>query len=244
MTRGQILTEDAFILHCRNYRDTSKIIQALTRSSGIISLIAKGARSQKKGAVAPIQPMQLLRLSWSSRGSLGVLRNAEITKSYPHIQGNKLISTFYINEILMKLFEINDPEEQLFYSYLAYMEGLAETTWIQALRLMEMKVLEILGYYPDFLIDNLNQAISKNKNYIFDPDSGFVKTQDKIRKGIIFSGESILSIGEGILIAEEAQALCKKIFRLYLDNYLIGSKVNTRGVMSDILKFDLGSGYK
>ena len=104
MIRGQGLTEDAFILHHRSYRDTSKIIQVLTRSSGVVSLIAKGSRSSKKGAIAPIQPMQLLRISWSSRRALGILRNAELIKSYSHIQGNRLISIFYINEILMKLF--------------------------------------------------------------------------------------------------------------------------------------------
>ena len=67
----------AYILHHRPYRDTSRILEVLTRDFGKLSLFARGVRGPKARFMAQLQPFQLLLLSWSGRGEAPMLTGAE-----------------------------------------------------------------------------------------------------------------------------------------------------------------------
>jgi len=241
MNQGHVFTEDAFLLHHRSYRDTSKIVDLLTESQGIISLVAKGVRTSKKGGMLPLQPMQKIRISWSSKSSLGTLRDIDLLKTYPYIDGDKQLSVFYINEILIKIFEKYNEDKRLYQSYVNYIENISTKDWIPRLRFFEMELLKILGYYPNFELDHRGESIDMKRYYGFDNDRGFVMSQSAEIKKNLYVGKCISSIRKGDLVSKEAQALCKLIFRLFLNAQFSGIRVNTRGVMSDILRLDLGS---
>lgn len=52
----------AYVLHTRPFRDTSLLVDCLTKHHGRISLVAKGARSAKQKQL--IQAFSPLTISW------------------------------------------------------------------------------------------------------------------------------------------------------------------------------------
>ena len=64
----RITLAPAYILHHRPYRDTSRILDVITRDHGRLTLFARGVRGPKAKLASVLQPFQLLLLSWSGRG--------------------------------------------------------------------------------------------------------------------------------------------------------------------------------
>ena len=62
--------EPAYILHARNYRDTSLILDLFTRDSGRYSVVSKGVRSPKSKIRNRLQPFSPLLIASVGRGEL------------------------------------------------------------------------------------------------------------------------------------------------------------------------------
>src|SRR5215472_16060438 len=113
-----------YILHHRPYRDTSRILEVLTRDHGRITLFARGVRGPKAKLASVLQPFQLLLLSWSGRGEAAQLTGAESADHAPTMPAGLLMASFYLNELLMKLTTRHDPLPALFDDYHATLAGL------------------------------------------------------------------------------------------------------------------------
>ena len=85
MTRNvrRITLAPAYILHHRPYRDTSRILEVITRDHGRLCLFARGVRGPKAKLASVLQPFQLLLLSWSGRGEAGTPPFGVISCCYP-----------------------------------------------------------------------------------------------------------------------------------------------------------------
>ena len=83
-TRGCSL-QPGYLLHHRPWRDTSRILEVLTRDHGRVSLFARGARGAEGGLGARgiLQPFRPLLLSWSGKGEAGQLTAAELAGAMP-----------------------------------------------------------------------------------------------------------------------------------------------------------------
>ncbi|MGD8358340.1 MAG: DNA repair protein RecO, partial [Lysobacterales bacterium] len=69
--------EPAYVLHSRAYRETSVLLEVLTRSGGRVGLVARGARGARSRWKGSLQPFRPLLIGWSQRGELGTLTAAE-----------------------------------------------------------------------------------------------------------------------------------------------------------------------
>ena len=70
--------QPAFILHSRPYRETSLLIECLTRDHGRIGLVARGVRRERtRVSRASLQPLTPVQLGWSGRGELATLSQVE-----------------------------------------------------------------------------------------------------------------------------------------------------------------------
>jgi len=128
MTRNvrRIQLAPAYILHHRPYRDTSRILEVITRDHGRLSVFARGVRGPKARLASVLQPFQLLLLSWSGRGEAAQLTGAESADHHPPLPAACLMASFYLNELLMKLTTRHDPLPVLFDDYHATVEGLRQ----------------------------------------------------------------------------------------------------------------------
>ncbi|MBI3898614.1 MAG: DNA repair protein RecO [Gammaproteobacteria bacterium] len=138
--------QPAFVLHQRNYTETSLLLEVYTRQHGRVGLIAKGARrptSRLRGVLKPFQP---LLLSWSGRGELMSLTGAEIEGVGVELIGTGLYCGFYLNELLLRLLQRLDAHERLYDRYRAALDGLRVSPSEAVLRVFEKHLLGEVGY--------------------------------------------------------------------------------------------------
>src|SRR5487761_2217337 len=93
--------QPAFILHARAWRETSLLLEVLSREHGRIGLVARAVRSARsrtpRGVLQPLTP---LRLSWSGRGELASLTSAEAVGAPMILSGEALLCALYMNELV------------------------------------------------------------------------------------------------------------------------------------------------
>lgn len=140
--------QPAFILHRRPYRETSLLLEVFTRSEGRIAMLAKGAKRGRGNRAALLQAFVPLQLCWTGRSDLKTLTDVEARGSPLHLSGPSLISAFYLNELIVRLLQPQDPYEELFAAYQQALQQLAfhpqRMQW--SLRLFEKELLQELGY--------------------------------------------------------------------------------------------------
>ena len=73
----RVQQQDAWILHHRPFRDSSQILDVLTRDHGRIAVVARGSRGAKSKLAGVLRPFLPLRVSWVARTDLGTLTGAE-----------------------------------------------------------------------------------------------------------------------------------------------------------------------
>jgi DNA repair protein RecO (recombination protein O) len=84
----RVLGEPAFVLHARPWRETSALVEILTRAHGRVGIVARGLSTAKKQPLrAALQPMQWLRVDYEQRGELARLSTAEALDNAPVLAG-------------------------------------------------------------------------------------------------------------------------------------------------------------
>src|SRR5688572_5126717 len=107
----------AYILHHRPYRETSRILEVLTREHGRLTLFARGVRGPKSKLAAVLQPFSPLLVSWSGRGEAAQLTAAELAGESNPLPPAALMSAFYLSELVLKLTVRHDGLLPIFDAY-------------------------------------------------------------------------------------------------------------------------------
>ena len=140
----------AFLLNRRDYRETSLLLDILTREHGRMDLVSRGGRKRLSFALQPFSP---LTIRFSGRGTLKTLVSADQVSIPFALQGRALYSGFYLNELLSRLLHTDDPNSEIFDAYQEALGDLStgrEQQIEPALRKFEFRFLELLGYGIDF----------------------------------------------------------------------------------------------
>jgi DNA repair protein RecO (recombination protein O) len=232
MTRNvrRVHLAPAYILHHRPYRDTSRILEVITREHGRLSLFARGVRGPKARLASILQPFQLLLLSWSGRGEAAQLTGAESADHNPPIPALCLMASFYLNELLMKLTTRHDPLPGLFDDYHATVESLRQSMPIEpTLRVFEKRLLEALGYGLELAVEaQTGKPIEPGEYYHFRPAQGLFPTVAEAAGAV--SGRSLLSLAGERLESERDLEDSRRLLHAALAQCLEGRELTTRTV--------------
>ncbi|MBU6248190.1 MAG: DNA repair protein RecO [Xanthomonadaceae bacterium] len=140
--------QPAFVLHARAYRETSLLLECLTRDHGRIGVIARGVRSERGRSLrATLEPFQPLAMDLLLRGELATLRAAEPAGPARRLGGDVGLAGLYLNELLVRLTGRQDPQPGVFDAYAITLARLANGEppgW--TLRRFERDLLAALGY--------------------------------------------------------------------------------------------------
>jgi DNA repair protein RecO (recombination protein O) len=140
--------QPAYVLHARPYRETSLLLECLTREHGRLGVVARGVRSERGRLLrSQLEPFQPLALDLLLRGELATLRGAEVAEALPRLQGDAVMAGLYVNELVVRLTGRQDPFPDLFDAYsrtVARLGGGEPMAW--TLRRFERDLLETLGY--------------------------------------------------------------------------------------------------
>ncbi len=231
----------SYILHTRAYRDTSLLVDVLTKDYGKITVIAKGARKSKSSQRYLLQPFSPVLLSWQGKSSLKTLVGIESVAS-EHIatgslgttplQGKKLYSAMYANELLTFLLQQDDPSDHIFqcYQYLLKQLCFSDRDIECCLREFEFSLLSELGYGINFDYEaNSGSPIEAINNYIFVQNHGFVLADDYMDiRDPLFMGKAILNIRDGLYEDKETRQAAKILSRITLRPHLKGRQLKSR----------------
>ncbi len=156
----------AWLLHRRNYRESSLLLDLFTREHGRVALVCRGAKAGRGGGSGQLQLFRPLRISWTRRGELGSLTQCESDGRALDLPGERLWCGFYLNELLLRLLAREDPHPEMFDVYDRSVRVLASRAHAgSALRRFEWKLLEHLGYGFDPTRTALGGAVDPARHY-------------------------------------------------------------------------------
>ena len=220
--------QPAYIIHSRDYRDSSLWVEALTKDYGLIHLIAKGVRGKKPKANY-LQPFIPVSLTGFGRQSLKSLFEVELRDEPVKLTGAALFSGFYINELISYLLETDLPTRTVYELYEATLQCLSSNQTLDVfLRKFEFGLLTTLGYGVDFFAElGSDEPINPEVSYQLSDASGFIVSND-LNQFPVFLGEDLLSIGRGDYSSDRVRMVAKSITRQVIDKHLNGKKIKSR----------------
>lgn len=236
--RARIALASFYVLHHRPWRDTSRMLDVLTREHGRLTLFARGVRGAKSRTASLLQPFRPLLGSWSARGDAGQLTLVESDPSVDvcaELPAAALLSAWYLNELLLQLTLRNDPQPDVYDLYHATLQALRSGGAVEpVLRRFERRLLELQGYGIDFTRDARSGApLQADTYYHFHPELGFVQTAMS-SSGSVFSGRTLQAIAaedwEDSTVWDET----RRLMRLAIDHALEGRELRTRAVAREV----------
>jgi DNA repair protein RecO (recombination protein O) len=249
MTESAVYLQPAFILQQRKYRETSLIIDVLTRDFGRISLLARGVRKAKSKTAGMLQPFIPLLVSYLGKAELKTLTDVErlvgsvpasgihsipgdIIQPFSEIKGLALYCGFYINELVVCFLHKHDPHPEVFSDYGECLSDLSHGTNMEAaLRIFELNLLEYSGYGLQLEHDDNQRPIEPLKKYDFNVGQGPVEAVDGA-----FSGKTLQALSARELTDHQVLSEAKILMRAVIEVYLQGRQLKSRAVINKIMK--------
>lgn len=234
---GRVTGQPAFVLHSYPHKETSLIIDVLTRDHGRIALVAKGAKrphSQLRGVLQTFQPLQA---GWTGKSELRILTGAEWVGGMLPLEKTALLCGFYLNELLVKLLARDDPHPVLFDHYVATLNQLAHNEPAPiVLRKFERALLKETGVAADLTrCTGTRQAVQAGQVYVVDPERGPRPAQ----AGDVWpriTGKTLLDMECEDYLDTATQAQSKLLMRFLLAHQLGGATLNTRQMLIDLMQ--------
>jgi DNA repair protein RecO (recombination protein O) len=221
----RIQLEPAYILHTRAYRESSLLLEILTRDHGRQALVARGAKGPRSRWRSILQPFRPLLVSWTARGELGTLTAADQVAAPPPLQAQALYCGMYLNEILVRLLHRSDPHAEVFEKYRNALAQLAAGQPPQPLlRVFEKQLLEAIGFGLQLAhVHGSRRPVSKDSWYEYLPGKGAVeKKRTPAMEHRLVSGRALLALQAESLQAEDLPELKRMLRRVM--RYHLGDK--------------------
>lgn len=219
----------AFILHSQAYRETSLLLDVLSRDQGRISLVARGARRPRSALRGVLISFQPLTMSWFGKGEVRTLSRAEWTGGQPLLTGESLLCGFYLNELLQRLIPREDAHEALYDEYALALASLAVPGGhAPVLRRFEKALLRELGYAMSLERDGVSGGgIDPAGTYTYDPERGPVRIGPDATAQLRLAGSTLLDMARDDYSDPRTLAQAKALMRT-----LIGHRLDNRGLES------------
>jgi DNA repair protein RecO (recombination protein O) len=174
----RIEQQPAYVLHARAYRETSLLLECLTREHGRLGVVARGVRGERARLKrAQLEPFQPLSLGLLLRGEMATLTEVEGVGAPRRLTGDVALAGLYLNELVVRLTGRQDPLPSLYDAYAVTLARLAAAEspgW--SLRRFERDLLETTGYGLQLLHEaDTGEAIDPAAWYRYVAEQGAVR---------------------------------------------------------------------
>lgn len=222
---SKVELQPCYILHAKPYRDTSSLLEIFSRDHGRQSLVARGVRSTKSKLQGVLQPFVPLLISWSGRGELHTLTQAEQSGRAFHLKADNLMIGFYLNELVIQFMHRGDPHSNVFARYQQTLAALdSECDAEPLLRLFERDLLEQTGY--GLILDcdvESGEPVDTDKLYAYYPDRGPVEHGIVDENLLKIQGKTLLALAGASIEDKTILPEAKRLMR-YLISWRMGGK--------------------
>lgn len=230
----RVLAQPAFVLHARPWRETSLLVEALTRDHGRVGLVARGLGGPKRQPLrAALQPRQRLRIDFVLRGELAQLVQAEAVDNPSPLSGDASLAAFYIHELLLRLTPRQDPLPALFDLYArvrADLAGASSLAW--TLRRFERDLLDTLGYALPWHEDSEGRPVEADARYRLDPQQGPIRMARRDTDSV--SGAALQALVDDAVPAPALLAELRPALRSVLSSHLGPTGLRSWGLIESL----------
>lgn len=225
--------QDCFVLHSRDYGDTSQLLEIFCASAGRVGLVARGTRSRRKGQ-GKLEPFTCINANWRGRQELKTLLNFEHRFGLV-LRGDALLCGFYLNELLLKLLSREDPYPALFANYLTCLQQIEQpgADLGGLMREFEMQLLSELGYGIHSENSAEGALIDPEATYYYQVDSGWVGVR-RVDQTDSWLGSEVLRLSEGRTGYGAVECKLKRLTRSLIDDLLDGKPLHTRALIKSL----------
>ena len=223
----RISDQPAYLLHRRDWQNTSLILDLLTCEYGRVSVIAKGGKCSRSKAL--YQPFTRLSVSWTGRHELKTLVGIDGV-SLP-VAEHRYLALLYINELLCAFLPGQESNDELYLLYESLLQSIEPND--ADLREFEKTLMSLLGYLPDTMVDaNTRLIIDPNQRYQFFASDGFITCNSDEKNAI--DGALIVAWNKKQYEHPAVMQMAKTVMRCVIDFNLQGKKLKSRDIYRQI----------
>ena len=227
--------QPVFVLHTYPFKETSLVVELLTRDFGRIAAVAKGARRPRSAMRGMLQSFQPLIAAWSGKAELKNLHSLEWGAGLLMLRGDALMCGFYLNELMMRLLPREDEHALLFDFYAKTLRTLAQGEELSStLRRFELRLLQEMGYALPLDHDEFGEVISPERNYYYVAEQGPRSGRLTGQNGVQLSGKTLLDMSRDAYSEAQTRQQSKQLMRYLLAHYLGDKPLHTRQLLIDL----------
>ena len=232
---GRVQQQPAYILHRRPFRDSSQILDILTREHGKVAVVARGSRGSKSRLAGVLRPFLPLRVSWVAKSDLGTLTGAEVAGAPSGLRGDALLSAYYVNELMLHFLHRHDPQPEIYELYAQAIQALCGASNVAAcLRHFELEFLSLLGYAVNLDREAGTETdVDPDRNYGYRVEEGPVPVE-RSEGTLVFSGATLLAIAAGQFDDAEVLRAANRLLRDVVSHHLGGKELQSRKVLLEV----------
>ena len=233
----RVQQEPGYVLHHRPFRDSSQILDVLTRDHGRIALVARGSRGGKSRLAGVLRPFLPLRVSWVAKSDLGTLTGAEAAGPPAGLRGDALLSAYYVNELMLNFLHRDDPQPEVFSLYAQTVSDLNACEDIApVLREFELEFLGLLGYAISLDHEGgTHTVIDEGRHYDYRLDQGPVPVQ-RTEGPLVFDGATLRGIAARRFDDPAVLRAANRLLRSVISYHLGGRELQSRKVLREVYK--------
>jgi DNA repair protein RecO (recombination protein O) len=220
--------QPAWLIHRYPYRETSLIVEMLTRDNGRIGLVARGARGRSKRGF-PLMPFSALAVSFRQRGELATLTGAEPTGSAYAFTGNAFLAASYLNELVLRLLARDDPAPEVYRLYSETLAALGSEPG-PVVRRFEGRLIRALGFALPLTADIGGAPLAGDQRYRYDPERGPRPASDG------YTGRMLAAIAAERFDDPAVLAAAGGIFREVIASHLGGRPLKSLNVARALIR--------
>lgn len=226
---------DCYILHRRDYRNSSLLLELFTKEQGRLPAIAKGVKSARSKKMCELQLYHPLQLGLVGRGEIRTISTID-SEQRPHmLTGTALYCGLYLSELLMRMTARNDPYPELFERYESVLAELAEVeTFDHTLRYFEIAMLEALGYGLLFEHQASGESVQSDCTYHYQVDAGPVLSKGSSQSGFTLRGTTLLALSRHEVLDRVSAREAKQLMRFVLAYHLGDKPLKSRELFRPI----------
>lgn len=233
----RVAHQPGFVLHSYPYKETSLIVDVLTRDYGRLMLVAKGAKRPHSKLRSVLQTFQPLTLSWTGKSEIRTMTAAEWVGGMLPLEKSALLCGYYLNELLIKFCVRDEVNRALFDQYVATLNQLAHNESAPiVLRKFELALLQECGLLGSLHLCGVTaQAVIAELDYVLDPLSGVRPASDMDSAPRIL-GKTLTDMHTEVYADPVTLSQSKQLMRFLLNHHLNGHALKTRQILIDLHK--------
>ena len=230
----RVQQQPAYVLHHRPFRDSSQILDVLTRDHGKIAVVARGSRGSKSRLSGLLRPFLPLRVSWVAKSDLGTLTGAEANGRPADLRGDALLSAYYINELILHFLHRHDTQPEVFALYAEVIPALVSGEVAPTLRNFELEFLGLLGYAVNLEYEaSSHEDIEPSRCYDYRVEQGPVPVS-RSEGPLIFRGATLQSIAARRFDDPDVLDAAGRLLRAVVHHHLGGRELQSRKVLREM----------